>query len=185
MSSDMIHQGIALESVSKRFVAGAGSCKAQVAALRNASIEIRPGEVLIVAGPIGSGKTTLLLCAAGLLSCDSGAVMGLARRVIYRDLMQPARPIEPITRGTVLFLDSCDHLPDLARARAARVIGLALSTGAAVVLAARNAEECIALTPPSATLAVIHLRLGETTAMANAPTASRVAETPPRLAGRG
>jgi ABC-type cobalamin/Fe3+-siderophores transport system ATPase subunit len=176
MSSDITHPGLAIESVSKRYLAGAGSCTARVTALRDASVEIRPGEVLVVAGPIGSGKTTLLLCAAGLLSCDSGGVSGLARRVIYRDLDQPARPIEPITRGTVLLLDSCDYLPDLARARATRVVAQALATGAAVVLAAREAESCIALVPASATIAVVHLRLGEPVGGGSTPSASRVAE---------
>src|SRR5690348_4250969 len=90
---------IELRSISKRFVAGAGSCSAEVTALRDASVEIRAGEVLVVAGPIGAGKTTLLLCAAGLLSCDSGGVFGGARRVTYRDLALPARPIESPSSG--------------------------------------------------------------------------------------
>src|SRR4051794_33932430 len=89
MSSDLaLRGGIEVRSVSKRFVAGAESCSVEVTALRDASVQIRPGEVLIVAGPIGSGKTTLLLCAAGLLRCDAGGVFGRSRRVTYRDLGQ-------------------------------------------------------------------------------------------------
>src|ERR1041385_8550616 len=98
---------LALRSVSKRFVAGTESCSVEVTALRDASIEVRAGEVLVVAGPIGSGKTTLLLCAAGLLRCDSGGVFGSARQVIYRDLNLPAVPIDSPVRGGVLLLDSC------------------------------------------------------------------------------
>ena len=166
-----------LRGVSKRFVAGAGACTVGVHALRAASIEIRGGEVLVVAGPLGSGKTTLLLCAAGLLRCDSGEILGVGRRVVYRDLLQPARPIDPLIRGAVLLLDSCDALPDLPRARAIRVIGEALTTGAAVVLAGRDAECCIALTPPSSTVSVVHLRLGQVASHADlAVVHHRVAE---------
>jgi energy-coupling factor transporter ATP-binding protein EcfA2 len=152
--------GIELRAVSKRFVAGAGSCSVEVTALRDATVEIRPGEVLIVAGPIGSGKTTLLLCAAGLLRCDVGGVFGSARQVTYRDMSLPARPIPAPCRGSVLLLDSCDHLPDLARRRAARTVGQAVAVGAAVVLAARDASDCLELAPPTATISVVHLRLG-------------------------
>jgi ABC-type cobalamin/Fe3+-siderophores transport system ATPase subunit len=151
---------IELREVSKRFVAGAGSCSVEVTALRAATVEIRTGEVLIVAGPIGSGKTTLLLCAAGLLRCDVGGVFGNARPVTYRDLTLPARPITPPSRGSLLLLDSCDHLPPLARLRATRIVAEAVAAGAGVVLAAREASECLELVPPAATISVVHLRLG-------------------------
>lgn len=171
MSSDL-----ALRSVSKRFVAGADSCSVEVTALRDASVEIRAGEVLIVAGPIGSGKTTLLLCAAGLLSCDAGGVYGGPRRVTYRDLDLPARPIDSPTPGSVLLLDSCDHLGELAHARAARVIAQALGVGSSVVLAAREASACLELVPPSATISVVHLRLGQTSGAQRFLPTTRVAE---------
>ena len=176
MSSDLgPHGAIELRGISKRFVAGAGSCSVEVTALHNATVEIRPGEVLIVAGPIGSGKTTLLLCAAGLLRCDVGGVFGSARPVTYRDMLLPARPIDPPSRDAVLILDSCDDLPDLARVRATRIVARAVSVGAAVVLAARDARACIDLTPAAATISVVHLRLGRpTSAQRLLPT--RVAE---------
>jgi ABC-type cobalamin/Fe3+-siderophores transport system ATPase subunit len=181
MSSDFPSAGsIELQSVSRRFIAGAGTCSAAVTALRDASVEIRPGEVLIVAGPIGSGKTTLLLCAAGLLRCDSGAVFSMARRVVYRDLSQPARPVDPPTRGSFLFLDACDHLPDLARVRATRIVAQAVAAGAAAVLAAREAARCLELVPPNANVSIVHLRLGETSAAERLLPATRVAEASAR-----
>jgi energy-coupling factor transporter ATP-binding protein EcfA2 len=177
MSSDLVRSGgIELHSISKRFVVGAGSCSLEVTALRDASVEIRAGEVLIVAGPIGSGKTTLLLCAAGLLRCDAGGVFGGARRVSYRDLTQPARPIDPPSRGSVLLLDSCDHLPELAHMRATRVIAQALAAGASVVLAARDAAACFELVPPNATISIVHLRLGSVSDQRRLQPATRVAE---------
>ena len=161
MSADLATGGIELRAVSKRFVVGAGSCSVEVTALRDATVEIRAGEVLIVAGPIGSGKTTLLLCAAGLLRCDVGGVFGNARQVTYRDLNLPARPITPPCRGSVLLLDACDHLPELARLRATRIVGQAVAVGASVVLAARDASDCLELVPPATTISVVHLRLGQ------------------------
>ena len=177
MSPDMVPPGsLELRSVSKRYVAGAGACSASVVALENASLEIRCGEALIVAGPLGAGKTTLLLCAAGLLSCDSGGIYGSARRVTYRDLSLPARPIDTPERGAILLLDSCDALPDLARFRATRIVAHALSVGAAVVLAARDASACLELTPATATISVVHLRLGRSSAARRLLPTPRVAE---------
>src|SRR4051812_46880276 len=177
VSSDIGPPGnLELRSVSKRYVAGAGSCTASVIALENASLEIRSGEVSIVSGPLGSGKTTLLLCAAGLLRCDSGGIYGSARRVTYRDLCLPARPIAPPDRGSILLLDSCDDLPDLARFRATRIVAQALAAGAAVVLAARDAAACLELTPAAATISIVHLRLGRSSAARRMLPTPRVAE---------
>jgi ABC-type cobalamin/Fe3+-siderophores transport system ATPase subunit len=177
MSSELALPGnIELRSISKRFVAGAGSCSVEVTALRDASVEIRPGEVLIVAGPIGSGKTTLLLCAAGLLRCDAGGVFGGARRVTYRDLSLPARPIDPPSRGSVLLLDSCDYLPEMAKARVTRVMTHAIAVGASVVIAGREASSCLELVPAAATISVVHLRLGQSSPAQRLLPTTRVAE---------
>ena len=50
-------------------------------ALRGASIDIRPGEVVAVMGPSGSGKSTLLHCLAGILRPDEGEVWFDGRRI--------------------------------------------------------------------------------------------------------
>ncbi|MBU2110870.1 MAG: ATP-binding cassette domain-containing protein, partial [Actinobacteria bacterium] len=39
------------------------------------SLDVRPGELLVVVGPSGSGKTTMLRAAAGLEPVDSGRVL--------------------------------------------------------------------------------------------------------------
>ena len=63
-----------LRNVTKRFVAGWGSCVASADVLRGVSVAVAAGESLALAGPSGVGKSTLLLCAAGLLGHDGGEV---------------------------------------------------------------------------------------------------------------
>jgi len=46
-----------------------------VAALRDVSFALAPGEIALLDGPSGSGKTTLLAVAAGLLHADRGDVV--------------------------------------------------------------------------------------------------------------
>ncbi|MEV5909818.1 ABC transporter ATP-binding protein [Streptomyces chartreusis] len=43
-------------------------------ALRGATVDLRPGEILAVTGASGSGKSTLLHCLAGIVRPDSGTV---------------------------------------------------------------------------------------------------------------
>lgn len=63
---------IALESVSKTFRSLTG--RRTVAALREFSLELVPGEVVGIAGPNGAGKSTLISLVLGFLHPSSGTV---------------------------------------------------------------------------------------------------------------
>jgi len=71
-----------LEHISKT----RGQGRHAVQALRDVSLSLAAGELVLLEGPSGSGKTTLLSVAAGLLLADSGTVELAGRRL---DAMDP------------------------------------------------------------------------------------------------
>jgi putative ABC transport system ATP-binding protein len=66
----MSHLIINVESVTRRF----GSGDTQVIAVKDASLAVASGEVVLIMGPSGSGKTTLLSMLGGLLKPSTGRI---------------------------------------------------------------------------------------------------------------
>jgi iron(III) transport system ATP-binding protein len=82
---------ISVQALTKSF-----QSKNPVLAVDNFSIEVEPGELVVLLGPSGCGKTTLLRCLAGLEKADEG-------RILFGD-----RPVFDSTRGVDLSPDKRD-----------------------------------------------------------------------------
>jgi len=64
---------IQVREVSKRFDS--------LEVLRGVSLNVRPGEVLVVVGPSGGGKSTLLRCLCHLETPDAGEILVAGKRI--------------------------------------------------------------------------------------------------------
>jgi len=63
-------KGLTVEHVTKRF----GSGETEVVAVRDVSLRVPPGQVVLIMGPSGSGKTTLLMMLGALLKPTEGSI---------------------------------------------------------------------------------------------------------------
>jgi putative ABC transport system ATP-binding protein len=66
----MAGRGLQVRGLTKRF----GEGDTQVTAVRDVTLSVAPGEIVLIMGPSGSGKTTLLLMLGALLKPTEGTV---------------------------------------------------------------------------------------------------------------
>lgn len=66
---------LSLRSVTKRFRSPSFGALAPVTVLRDISLDVSLGEIVIVAGPRGAGKTTLIRCAGGVSRPTFGRIL--------------------------------------------------------------------------------------------------------------
>ncbi len=76
---------------------------AEVRAIDGVSIDVAPGEILVLLGPSGCGKTTLLRSVAGLESPDSGKIE-IQGRVVYSS--ERGKTVPPERRGLSMIFQS-------------------------------------------------------------------------------
>jgi iron(III) transport system ATP-binding protein len=67
--------------------------RGQTTAVDDVSLDVRPGEILVLLGPSGCGKTTLLRCVAGLEHPDSGSIL-VHGKTVYSSTAKVSLPPE-------------------------------------------------------------------------------------------
>ena len=97
-------QGIRIEHLSKRY----GRGDAAVLALKDASMDVAPGEVVGLIGPSGSGKSTLLKCLGAVID-PTGGKMTLNGEVIY-DNSWKVRDLNALRRDKIGFVFQAPYL---------------------------------------------------------------------------
>ena len=105
------------ESVNQRSTQPASNARIQVAsvrvhynrylALNEVSLDVFPGEIVVLMGRNGAGKTTLLKCMVGLVRPDGGTVSVDGESIAGRDVADICREVGylPQDPNTLLFAD--------------------------------------------------------------------------------
>ena len=100
----MRKKGIHIEGLSKRY----GQGDTAVFALREANMQVSPGEVVGLIGPSGSGKSTLLKCLGAVIEPTAGRMM-LGDEIIY-DNGWKVRDLRALRRDKIGFVFQAPYL---------------------------------------------------------------------------
>ena len=78
-----------------------------VQALKNVSLDFKPGEIHAVVGENGAGKSTLMKIIAGVHQADSGEIIYQDAKVVWRD------PEDAIKSGIITIFQELSIIPNL------------------------------------------------------------------------
>ena len=95
---------IEIQNLSKDFTTPNGVLHA----VKNASLTVNDGEVVVIIGPSGSGKSTMLRCVNGLEKPTSGHIL-----IDGVDTTAPSTDIRKIREAVGTVLQSFNLFPDL------------------------------------------------------------------------
>ncbi len=98
---------VTVQNVSKSFHP---SKRVEIQALRDISLDVRPGELLVIVGPSGSGKSTLLRLIAGLEFPTSGTISIDSQ--VMNDVDPKDRDVAMVFQNHALYphMTACDNL---------------------------------------------------------------------------
>ncbi len=99
-----MNEGIRIERLRKRY----GQGDTAVDALKEANLQVAPGEVVGLIGPSGSGKSTLLKCLGAVIE-PSGGRMTLGGDTIYDDGWK-IRDLRALRRDRIGFIFQAPYL---------------------------------------------------------------------------
>ncbi|MBE7537305.1 MAG: ABC transporter ATP-binding protein [Opitutaceae bacterium] len=100
----MSDRGVRISGLSKRYGKGGTA----VLALKDANMQVRPGEVVGLIGPSGSGKSTLLKCLGAVIDPTGGQMM-LGGREIYNNGWK-VRDLRALRRDHIGFVFQAPYL---------------------------------------------------------------------------
>ena len=171
-----------LRAITKRYVAGVGSCSIRAHVLRGIDLTVHAGESVAVVGGASAGKSTLLLCAAGLLRPDGGVMRwfddssrsaAALRSTFYFAGSRASRTARrlPCARPHVHLIDAIEHLDACRLTRLAAWVGRRCAAGDAVIVSSRDRSRASSIVNR-----VVLMRAGRLELEPRAP--ARVAETP-------
>jgi len=111
---------VAVRGVHHHF--GTGALRKKI--LDDITLDVAPGEIMIVTGPSGSGKTTLLTLIGALRSTQEGSL-----RVLGHELRDASEAILVTIRRQIGYIFQLHNLLDALTARQNVLLGLQRSTG--------------------------------------------------------
>ena len=133
---------VALDRVSHHF--GSGALRKQI--LFGVSLEVQPGEIVILTGPSGSGKTTLLTLIGALRSAQEGSL-----KVLGQELRGASETVLVSVRRRIGYIFQLHNLLDALTVSQNVQMSLAAENGLSRREAEARAREMLAVSASKST----------------------------------